>query len=92
MTANQQQNNTPSFQERYSKLKKERDLRHEERVRWAAELQAAEAQLTEIKTKIKNELGVEPDKIDDEIVSLETEIESLFSELALVLPQRVEGS
>jgi len=87
MTANP---STPSsstnFQETYDKLKKERDLRHEERVRWAAELQAATDQLSDLKKKIKDELGVDPDQLDGEVVRLETEIKALIDELSEVLP------
>jgi peptidoglycan hydrolase CwlO-like protein len=72
----------------YDKLKKERDLRHEERVRWEAELQGAENQLDELKKKIKEELDVEPDQLESEVSRLEAEIKKLIQELEVLLPAR----
>lgn len=82
------QSSSTSFQETYDKLKKERDLRHEERVRWAAELQGATDQLSDLKKKIKDELNVDPDQLDSEVARLETEIKALISELAEILPTK----
>jgi hypothetical protein len=81
MTANTKND----FVAEYARLKKERDKKHEERVRCEAELQTAESQLADVDKKIKSELGIEPSQLESSIKELEIKCQQLVKEIEELL-------
>jgi len=91
MTAKPSPEQPSDFSAEYTKLKKERDKRYEERVRWETELNTVERQIQEVEKKIRDELGIEPDQLEARVRELSDEATKIVKKIEeLLKPNKAE--